>query len=84
MKRLKVEKDFEPVFDESYLHAARFENESYKDYKIRQKENYRFWKHYRRFGKEAVLAFKKFVEMLQLQEQEKMKVEAAASQSVAT
>ena len=56
------------VFDDSFFHTARYENESREDYKKRQKANNQFLKMYKRFGRERFIQFMDFMKKMGEQE----------------
>jgi hypothetical protein len=60
--------EFKSVFDDSFFHAARYEDESREDYKKRQKANKQFEKMYKRFGRERFIQFMDFMKKMGEQE----------------
>ena len=56
------------VFDDSFFHVARYKNESFEDYKKRQKANKKFKKMYKRFGKKRFIQFINFMKKMGEQE----------------
>ena len=68
MANEKNKTEFKSVFDDSFFHAARYEDESYEDYKKRQKANKQFEKMYKRFGRERFMQFMDFMKKMGEQE----------------
>jgi hypothetical protein len=68
MANTKNKTEFKSIFDDSFFHAARYENESYDDYKNRQKANKKFEKMYKRSGRKRVLQFIDFMKKMGEQE----------------
>jgi hypothetical protein len=60
--------EFKSIFDDSFFHAARYEDESREDYKKRQKANKQFEKMYKRFGRERFIQFMDFMKKMGEQE----------------
>jgi len=68
MSNTENKTEFKSLFDDSFFHAARYEDESYEDYKKRQKANKQFEKMYFRFGRERFIQFMNFMEQMGKQE----------------
>lgn len=68
MNKKENNKTITSVFDDVFFNAARFENESFEEYRQRQKSNKQFYKMYKRFGRERFIKFINF--MKQMGEQE--------------
>jgi len=68
MANTKNKTEVKSVFDDSFFHAARYEDESREDYKKRQKANNQFLKMYKRFGRERFIQFMDFMKKMGEQE----------------
>ena len=68
MAKAENKTEVKSVFDDSFFHAARYENESREEYKKRQKSNKQFMKMYSRFGRERFMQFVDFMKKMGEQE----------------
>lgn len=71
MKNIKQLPSTTSIFEDSFFNSARMENETRDEYKARLKENKRFMKMYKRFGRDRFIQFMDFMKKMGEQENAK-------------